>query len=291
MKTDDIARHDAKPAPTDTVRLVVTDMDGTLLTPEKQVTHASLDAIAKLNATGVPVCLVSSRAPHGISMYFDALKIRTPYAGLNGAAIFDADGHLISSLSLDAGAVRDAIDMFDVHEIDPWLFCGNDWIVRDASIGYVPHEARVIRTTPHETKDFTPWEGKVGKVTGSSADYDLLERLEGEIGQMLEGRASVARSAPYYLDITPLEANKGHALREMGRLFNIPVHEIACLGDMRNDIPMLSIAGLAIAMGNATDEVASYAHVQTVTNEQDGWARAIEQFVLPRVPATLTPVK
>ncbi|NHN85286.1 Cof-type HAD-IIB family hydrolase [Acetobacter musti] len=285
MKTDDIARHNARGEPTGTVRLVVTDMDGTLLTPEKQVTHATLDAMAKLRARGVPVCLVSSRAPHGITMYFDALKIRTPYAGLNGAVIFDADGNMISSLCLEAGAVRAAVDMFDVHEVDSWLFCGNDWIVRDASAGYVPHEKRVIRTTPHEVKDFTPWEGKVGKLTGSSADYDLLERMEGEIGQMLEGQASVARSAPYYLDITPPEANKGHALRELGRLLHVPVEEIACIGDMRNDIPMLAVAGLAIAMGNASDEVASYAHVQTDTNEADGWAKAMEEFVLPRVPA------
>lgn len=284
MRTDDIARHDAKPAPTKTVRLVVTDMDGTLLTPDKQVTHATLDAIAKLRAAGVPVCLVSSRAPQGIAMYFDALKIHTPYAGLNGAIICDAEGNVLSSLVLSAGAVRDALDMFDVHDVDAWLFSGKDWVVHDDSTGYVPNEKRVIRTTPVVAKDFTPWEDKVGKVTGSSADYDLLERMEGEVGQMLEGQASVARSAPYYLDITPLEANKGHALRELGRLLNVPVNEIACLGDMRNDIPMLDIAGLAIAMGNATDEVASHAHVQTDTNEANGWAKAIETFVLPRVP-------
>ena len=53
---------------------------------------------------------------------------------------------------------------------------------------------------------------------------------------------------------------------------------------MRNDIPMFDIAGLSIAMGNATDEVASHARVQTATNEQDGWAKAIETWVLPRVP-------
>lgn len=285
MKVDDMARHAAKPAPTDVVRLVVTDMDGTLLTPEKQVTHATLTAIGQLKEAGVPVCLVSSRPPKAIAMYFEALGLATPYGALNGGIIRDAQGRTLSSLCLAADAVQAALDMFSVHEVDPWIFSGDDWVVEDATAGYVPLERRVVRLEPVVATNFSTWLDRTGKLTGSSADYDLLERMEGEIGQMLEGRASVARSAPYFLDITPLEANKGHALREMGRLFDIAPHEIACLGDMRNDIPMFDIAGLSIAMGNATDEVASHAHVQTATNEQDGWAKAIETWVLPRVPA------
>lgn len=284
MKTDDIARHDAKAPPTDVVRLVVSDMDGTLLTPEKQVTHETLRAVARLTELGVPVCLVSARPVQSIRMYFEALKIHTPCAGLNGAVICDADGKILSSLTLPPDAVKKSLDMLTIHDVDPWLYCGNEWIVHDTSDGYVPHERRVTRLTPQQAKDFTPWLDKVGKITGASADYDLLERQEGEIGQLLEGEACVARSAPYFLDITPLHASKGYAVRELSRLMNVPVSEIACLGDMRNDIPMLSIAGLSIAMGNAPDEVASYAHVQTDANDQEGWAKAVEKFILPRVP-------
>ncbi|MBV1838086.1 Cof-type HAD-IIB family hydrolase [Acetobacter estunensis] len=289
MRTDEEARHDAKAPPTDVVRLVVSDMDGTLLTPHKQVTQATVKAIARLREAGVAVCLVSSRAMPGVTRYLDALKLETPCAALNGALIHDAQGRTLSSLTLPKDAVQETLDMFSVHDVEPWLFVGTDWIVRDATTGYAPQEAKTLGITPKVVSDFGPFEDKVGKLTGSSADYDLLIRQEAEIGELLAGRASVARSADYYLDITPLEANKGHALRELGKLMDVPLHEIACLGDMPNDIPMLDIAGLAIAMGNATDEVASHAHVITDTNENEGWAKAVETFILPRVPgATMT---
>nr|WP_242010230.1 HAD family hydrolase [Acetobacter conturbans] len=270
-------------APTESVRLVVTDMDGTLLTPEKQVTRRSVDTIEKLNAAGVAVCLVSSRAVVGVERYHEALHLTTPYAAMNGALVRDAQGKVLSSLVLPPDAVRATLDMLDVHEVDAWLFCGTDWIVKDATSGYVPYEHKTLGIAPTVAKDFGPWEGQVGKITGSSADYDLLERMEGEISQMLEGRASVARSAQYYLDVTPKDANKGYALRELGRLLGVAPHEIACLGDMPNDVPMLDIAGLSIAMGNASGEVASHAHFVTDTNENEGWAKAIETWVMPRV--------
>lgn len=284
MKVDDIARHDAKPAPTSVVRLVVTDMDGTLLTPEKQLTRATVEMIGRLTAAGVPVCLVSSRAVPGIVRYHDVLKLTTPYAAMNGAIVRDGSGRTLSSLVLRKDAVKATLDMCSVHEVDAWLFSGVDWIVRDATAGYVPQEQKALGVAPMQVADFGPWEDKVGKITCSSADYDLLARLEGETGQMLEGQASVALSAQYYLDVTPLDANKGYALREIGRLMGVAPHEIACLGDMPNDVPMLDIGGLSIAMGNASDEVASHAHFVTDTNENDGWVKAIEKWVLPRIP-------
>lgn len=284
MKIDDIARRDAKQAPTDVVRLVVTDMDGTLLTPEKQITRRSVKAIARLADAGVSVCLVSSRAPAGMIRYRDILKLQTPYAAMNGAIIRDRDGRTVSSLILPPDAVRAALDMLTVHEVDGWLFCGDDWIVKDATSGYVPHEQKALGVPPVVVDSFDAWENRVGKITGSSADYDLLTRQESEIGQLLAGQASVARSAPYYLDITPLAANKGYALREIAGLMGVEPHEVASLGDMPNDIPMLDIAGLCIAMGNATDEVASHAHFMTDTNEDEGWAKAVETWILPRAP-------
>lgn len=288
MKVDDIARHDAKPAPTDHVRLVVTDMDGTLLTPEKQVARSSVDMIDRLRAAGVAVCLVSSRAPVGIERYHQALNLDTPYAAMNGAIVRDGQGKTLSTLTLPVEAVKATIDMLDVHEVDGWLFCGSDWIVKDETAGYVPHEQKVLGLAPVVTKDFGPWEDKVGKITGSSADYDLLGRLQGEVGQLLEGQASVACSAQYYLDITPLNANKGYALREIGRQLGFEPHEIACLGDMQNDVPMFDIAGLSIAMGNASDEVASHAHFVTDTNDNEGWAKAVERWILPRVSGSVS---
>ena len=92
------------------------------------------------------------------------------------------------------------------------------------------------------------------------------------------------RSSDYYLDITHPEATKGHATRLLAEKMGVPLGEVACIGDMKNDIPMLSIAGLAIAMGNAREEVSAHAHYRTRGHDEDGWAEAMKKFVLPLAP-------
>ncbi len=91
----------------------------------------------------------------------------------------------------------------------------------------------------------------------------------------------VARSQSYYLDITHARANKGTAAVSLARLLGIAPRDMACIGDMPNDLPMFDVAGLSIAMGNAPDEVKARAHEVTADNDSDGWALAVERFVLP----------
>lgn len=282
MMVNENARQAALPPPASRIKLVVSDMDGTLLTPEKQVTHHSIAAIKSLKEAGIPVCLVSSRPPNGMEMYFEVLGIDTPYGALNGGTIFNADRTVRSQLSLDPEAVQEALDMLKVHHIDAWLFRGHEWLVENETGPYVEPEKRAIHMQPHIVSSFAGSLNGIGKITGSSADYEALERQELEIGSLLEGRASVARSSSWFLDITPPDANKGHALQQLAALYGISPSEIACIGDMNNDIPMLRLAGLAIAMGQATDHVRSHAHFVTDSNDHDGWAKAMEQLVLPR---------
>lgn len=293
MMVNESARQAALSPPASRIKLVVTDMDGTLLTPEKQVTRRSLAAIQTLKDAGVPVCLVSSRPPNGMEMYFEVLGLNTPYGALNGGTIFNADRTVRSELALDPGAVRDALDMLKVHDVDAWLFRGHEWLVENETGAYVEPEKRAIHMQPHVVSSFAGSLNGIGKITGSTADYELLERQEIEIGSLLEGRACVARSAQWFLDMTPLEANKGHALQQLAAFYGISPAEVACIGDMNNDIPMLKLAGLSIAMGQANDHVRSHAHFTTDTNEHEGWAKAMESLVLPRVeqtnPAAATP--
>ncbi|WP_246495016.1 Cof-type HAD-IIB family hydrolase [Ameyamaea chiangmaiensis] len=270
--------------PAQTIRLVVSDIDGTLVTRDKQLTEAALKAARDLRAAGIALCLVSSRAPRGMEMFLAPLEIDTPRAGLNGGLITSPDGTILSRLSLEPQAVAAALDMLDVHGVDAWLFRGHDWLVRNAGGAYVGKEEAVVQTRPTIVRSFDDYHAEVGKIMGSSTDYPLLERMEIEIGAMLEGQASVHRSSDYYLDITHPDANKGYAACALAARLGLDISEVACIGDMSNDIPMLKVAGLAIAMGNAPETVKSHAHFVTASNEHNGWARAMEQIVLPRAP-------
>ncbi|MFT9046497.1 Cof-type HAD-IIB family hydrolase [Acetobacter orientalis] len=274
--------HSNRPDPAAHIKLVVSDMDGTLLTPQKQVTHHTLNAITALRHAGVPVCLVSSRPASGIEMYLEALKLDTPYGALNGGSIFNPDRSLRSQLTLPTDIVQEALGLLQEHNIDAWLFRGHEWVITNAASPYVEPESRAIKQTPNIVPSFTTMLAGVGKITASSSNYDAITQQEAEIGALLKGRACVAQSAPFYLDITPPNANKGYALHQLADFYGIAPHEVACLGDMNNDLPMFKAAGMAIAMGQATQTVKDQAHFVTAANTAEGWSKAVTEYILPR---------
>lgn len=272
------------PMPCKTVRLVVSDIDGTLIGPDKRLTVATLSAARDLARAGIALCLVSSRSPEGMTRYRRELDLTTLSAGMNGAMIVAADGAILESLELSRDAVSTAFDTLIGEGVDTWLFRGHDWLVRDRQTHYVHHEEEAVGITAEQVDDLGPYFSGVGKIMGASADAALLERLEGTLGERLEQDASVHCSSSYYLDITHKDANKGYAARHLAARYGLDMAEVACIGDMTNDIAMLSVAGLAIAMGQSSERVKRNAHVVAASNAEDGWARAMQQFVLPRAP-------
>jgi hydroxymethylpyrimidine pyrophosphatase-like HAD family hydrolase len=114
-------------------------------------------------------------------------------------------------------------------------------------------------------------------------------QCERDVRAALDDQACVLRSQAYYLDITHPLANKGAALAEIASLMGIPLSQIAVIGDGRNDIPMFECGGLSIAMGNASLEVQRAADYVTASNREDGFAKAIELYILQRADAGVAP--
>ncbi|MBB2205373.1 Cof-type HAD-IIB family hydrolase [Gluconacetobacter takamatsuzukensis] len=271
-----------RPGPSGRVRMVVSDIDGTLVTPDKRLTHGVLDAARALRAAGITLCLVSSRAPRGMEMFLGPLENNTPYAGLNGGLVARADGTILSRLSLAPATTREAVGALQEDDVSAWLFIGRDWLVTDPHGPYVARERETVQTEPLVVPDFTGHYHDVGKIMGASTDFPRLAQAEARLAALLAGHASVHRSSDYYLDITHPQANKGYAAMELARLMGVDISEVACIGDMNNDVPMLDEAGVAIAMGNAPDAVKTHAHFVTGANTHDGWAQAMHDYVLPR---------
>ena len=264
------------------IRLLVSDIDGTLVTSAKQVTPRALRAVQALREAGVKLALVSSRSARGMDMFMGPLGIDTPRAGLNGGEILDPDGRIIAQIALDPDAARRVVEALDEHHVEAWLFAGGEWLVRNAQGAYVEKERRAVQIEPTLVSDFEGHYHHVGKIMGSTADSHLLERVEINIQTMLGEQVNAHRSQVYYLDVTHPDANKGNAALHLAELLGVAADEMACIGDMSNDIAMLNVAGLAVAMGNATQEVTEAAHYVTESNEQDGWALAVEALILPR---------
>jgi Cof subfamily protein (haloacid dehalogenase superfamily) len=189
-------------------------------------------------------------------------------------------GSLITQHLLSPAAARRAVEMIEAHGAQAWVFCGPDWLAHDPAGPYVGREQHTVGFEPTVVRDFGRSLDAAAKIVAVSADFDLLTRLERHARPALADRATVARSQPYYLDFTHPLANKGVALSELAKLLAIPAAQIAVIGDGGNDVAMFERSGLSIAMGNADPDVQRAADFVTDRNDQDGFAKAIEWFVL-----------
>ena len=263
------------------IKLVVSDVDGTMVTGEKVLTKATIDAAHRLRDAGVPLALVSSRPPRGMAFLTMDLGLTGPLGGFNGATILAPDGAVIEELLVPEAAVRTSLALFEQRGVFPWLFADNQWLIKDLEGDYVPRERRTVRFEPTVVDDFEPFIARCGKVVGASKQFDLLAACEDELQASLGHTANAHRSQTYYLDVTNPHADKGTAVQAFAKWYGVDVADICALGDQHNDVPMFRVAGHSVAMGNAPPDVASEAKQHTTSNEEDGWAAAIDRYVLP----------
>jgi Cof subfamily protein (haloacid dehalogenase superfamily) len=262
------------------ISAVVSDVDGTLMTDDKRLTPLAQAAVARLHARGIIFTIISSRPPRGVRMLLDPLEIKTPFGCFNGGLIARPDLSVITAHVLSSQVARCAVDILSARGAQSWIFAGPDWLVRDSDAPYVGLEERTVRFRPTVVEEFGSALDVAAKIVGVSADFELLARCEREVGAALAGQASVVRSQPYYLDITHPLANKGVALSALAALLSVPLAEIAVIGDGGNDVAMFERSGLNIAMGNASAPVQRAAHFVTDTNREEGFANAIDRFIL-----------
>jgi hypothetical protein len=263
------------------IALVLSDVDGTLVTSDKVLTEASVRAVGALRSAGVRFAVTSSRPPAGLRMLLEPLGIDTPVGAFNGGMIVapDLSTVLVRHL-LPAEVGARALAFLAARGVGLWVFTAERWLVRDPMGAHVSHEEHTVQFGPTVVEEFGPFLGGVGKIVGVSEDHDLLERCEAELQRELGTAASVARSQRYYLDVTHPLANKGTAVLALTEHLGIPASEIATVGDGFNDLAMFARSGWSIAMGNAAPAVQEAADRVTASNQEDGFALAIERHVL-----------
>jgi hypothetical protein len=206
----------------------------------------------------------------------EPLAITLPVGAFNGSSIVDAAMNPVEQHLIPASAVARSLEVLREYGTDIWLFTNDQWLTGDADGKYVPNEKRAIKADPTVVSDFTPYLSKACKVVGSSSDFEKLARCEAAMQQALGTQATAVRSQDYYLDITPPGVNKGTFVQTMARRLGISTDAVATVGDMHNDVAMFEVSGLSFAMGNASDEVKKHAKRVTYSNDEDGFARAMQ---------------
>jgi Cof subfamily protein (haloacid dehalogenase superfamily) len=261
------------------IALVVSDVDGTLLTKNKILTDGAKAAAGKLHAAGIGFTIVSSRPTIGMGFLIEPLAITLPVGAFNGSSIVDPQLQPIEQHLIPPTMARRSIDLLREFGVDIWLFTNDRWLTRNPDGEYVGHEKLAIKHDPTIVADFTPYLGSACKIVGASSDAPLLQRCEAAMQEAVGNEATAVRSQTYYLDITPPGHDKGTFVETIARRLGISTDAVATIGDMQNDLAMFARSGTSIAMGNAADDVKSRATHVTDTNERDGFARAIEMVL------------
>ena len=263
------------------IRLLLADVDGTLVTQDKVLTDAAKAAVRELHDAGIAFAITSGRPPRGMSMLIEPLALRTPIAGFNGGVFVNPDLSVIESHALDPATAKQAVALILDQGLDAWVYTEDEWLIRDPNAPHVAREAWTVKFDAKVVASFTDAHlAHAVKIVGVSNDLDLVADCEKVAQSTLGERASAARSQPYYLDVTHPQANKGTVVATLSKLLNIPPAQIVTMGDMPNDVLMFRKSGFSIAMGNASDEVKAQASAVTDSNENEGFAKAVRKFVL-----------
>jgi hypothetical protein len=271
-----------EPARASKISLVLADVDGTLVTKDKVLTLRAGAAVKALHAAGIAFAITSGRPPRGLEMLIDPLGLRTPIAAFNGGVFVAPDMSLIEERVLSAEVARRAVEIISHNGMDVWIYSGRDWLVRDPQAPHVAREQWTVKFAPTVVADFAAVLASAVKIVGVSDNHDLVALCEQEAQAALGATASAARSQPYYLDVTHPEANKGAVVMMLSKFLSIPCAQIATIGDMPNDVLMFKKSGLSIAMGNASPQVQAQADLVTGSDSDEGFASAMERFILDR---------
>jgi Cof subfamily protein (haloacid dehalogenase superfamily) len=263
------------------IRLLLSDVDGTLVTQDKVLTDRAVAAVRKLHNAGITFAVTSGRPPRGMTMIIAPLALTTPLAAFNGGLVVDRDMSVIEQKVVPADLVAPTIALMESFGLGVWIYRGADWYVRDLEGPHVEREAWTVKFEPTLVESYDGLTNDIAKIVGVSDDHDAVAVASRAAHDEFGDHVSAAASQPYYLDVTHPDANKGGVVKYLSATYDIPTEQIATIGDMPNDVLMFAHSGLSIAMGNADREVQRAARRVTTSNEDEGFANAVERFVLP----------
>jgi len=271
------------------IKLVVSDMDGTLLNSEGKISPENERAIQEARRMGVPFVLCTGRIYSAVKPYAEYLKLDAPVIGCNGAIIKKpSTGEVLYINAMKPEIVNRVVDVFRKYD-HYFHFYDEDTVYAEKNgplFEYIVTMAEKFGDKGIKTKLVAD----VKELVGHSVDVlkmgfnivdEVVSPIIAEEIKAIEG-LTVVQSAPGLIDIMNDNVSKGSALKTLADLYGISTDEIMAMGDNDNDIEMIQIAGVGVAMENARDSVKAVADDIAVHHEEDGVAWALEKYVLSK---------
>lgn len=263
-------------------KLIAFDVDDTLLNTKKKITPKTKQALLNAQKNGIKLCVASGRLPYGVKPYAEELDVLNNggyYLGFNGGAVLNSGNELIGTTYLDSKYIEPVYEVLRPTNVTTMVHKG-DIIYADRKVNDYTHIEPDVIGLPlnlvDDIAEFVDW--KLHKILLCGEPGELKE-VEGKLKAKFAGEVDIYLSAPWFLEVMPNGVNKGLGVEKVCADMGISMDEVMAFGDNYNDIPMIEMAGLGIAMGNADGEVKNSADYVTDTCDLDGIAKALGKFL------------
>lgn len=264
-------------------KIISLDIDGTLYTSEKKISADTKAALLRAQEKGCVLVLASGRPTAGLIPIAEQLsmdKFHGILLAYNGGVVIDfTTGETLYSNVIPNALAKKLLRHLENFDVNPIVDDGKTIFTTDPESFKVPYESSSnhlkIETVANicDAVDFSPAKVLI------AAPPEIMNREMEKIRAPFTGELDFVLSTPFYLEATPKGVNKADALKTACSALKISTENIIAFGDAQNDIPMLKVAGYAVAMGNACAELREIADCVTASNDEDGIARALEKLL------------
>ena len=276
------------------IRLIASDVDGTLLNSRGEITAESVAAIHAAQEKGIIFAICSGRFPENVYVRMRPYGIVCPIIGVNGCHITDENLHTIHTASMSPQAAKAVMDTLFQAKADFFMFNHHSICTSDENL---PHHSEITRPDDILSLGFRYYHGRqemLSCVEMPVEKYYICEGRKGDpLWQKLERIPGITltQSGDNNIEVIPAGVDKATGVIALAQHYGIPLSQVMTLGDHENDIPMLACAGYGVAMGNGTASAKQAARYTTRSNDENGLAFAIRKWALhPQGISSLDPV-
>ncbi len=259
--------------------LICTDLDGTLLGSDKNISEENLEAIEHFKAEGGYFTFITGRVPYISGDICEKIRPNAPFGCINGGGVFDHINGEYISLKTVPESVKQIVQcveenlpevgiQFDMA--DKLYFCRDN----DAMVKF-----RKNTGVPNLTCDYHSIKGPIAKIILGTKDDNVMNRLISLVNSHpVSEEVDCIRAEHDYYDIIPKGVSKGTALKQLAEHLGVEMSRTVAVGDYDNDIAMITAAGIGIAVANATEGAKKVADYITVSNDENAIARIISDI-------------
>lgn len=260
------------------IKLIATDIDGTLLQKDYTCPTGLMECLRKLEEKNVKVVLVTGRMHQAAIKIHKLLKLKNPLVSYQGGQIDTPNGEIIYQKTLDKECIQKAIQWARRNKVHLQLYT-NDKLYAEEDNDFIKRYAKE-QNVIYKIVNFDELNPQYASKM-LAIDFNNPERVTGWVNELKEKfpECFIVKSTPHFCEISHVNANKCDAVKFLQQYYGLRDEEVLTIGDQNNDIALLQAGGVRVAMGNATPELKEIATYITDTVDNGGWIKAVEKFV------------